>query len=63
MNSDQKIIRKKTRKIFIGDVPVGGDAPISIQSMTNTLTSDVKSTVLQINQLADAGADLSLIHI
>ena len=63
VNSDQQIIRKKTRKIFIGDVPVGGDAPISIQSMTNTLTSDVKSTVLQINQLADAGADIVRVSV
>ena len=63
MNSDQQIIRKKTRQIFIGDVPVGGDAPISIQSMTNTLTSDVKSTVLQINQLAEAGADIVRVSV
>ena len=58
MNSNQQIIRKKTRKIYIGDVPVGGDAPISIQSMTNTLTSDVSSTVAQIKQLEEAGADI-----
>jgi (E)-4-hydroxy-3-methylbut-2-enyl-diphosphate synthase len=63
VNSDQQIIRKKTRQIFIGDVPVGGDAPISIQSMTNTLTSDVKSTVLQINQLAEAGADIVRVSV
>ena len=58
MNSEQKIIRKETRKIYIGDVPVGGDAPISVQSMTNTKTNDVSSTLKQINELAEAGADI-----
>ncbi|MDG2019896.1 MAG: flavodoxin-dependent (E)-4-hydroxy-3-methylbut-2-enyl-diphosphate synthase [SAR86 cluster bacterium] len=63
MNSDQQITRKKTRKILIGDVPVGGDAPISVQSMTNTLTADVSSTVFQINQLGDAGADIVRVSV
>ena len=44
---------------MVGNVPVGGDAPISVQSMTNTLTTDVKATLKQIEQLQD----LSLIHI
>ena len=63
MNSDHQIVRKKTRKIYIGDVPVGGDAPISIQSMTNTLTSDVSSTVAQIKQLEEAGADIVRVSV
>ena len=63
MNSDHQIVRKKTRKIYIGDVPVGGNAPISIQSMTNTLTSDVSSTVAQIKQLEEAGADIVRVSV
>ena len=52
------IKRHKTRKIYVGDIPVGGDAPISVQSMTNTDTRDIKSTVKQVLDLEDAGADL-----
>ena len=52
------IKRKKTKKIKIGKVEVGGDAPISVQSMTNTLTTDVKATIKQINELSEAGADI-----
>ena len=52
------IKRKKTKKIKVGRVEVGGDAPISIQSMTNTLTTDVESTIKQINELDEAGADI-----
>ena len=52
------IKRNKTRQIFVGDVPVGGDSPISVQSMTNTDTRDIKSTVDQVIGLQDAGADL-----
>ena len=52
------IKRRKTKKIKVGDVEVGGDAPISVQSMTNTLTTDVDNTVKQINQLQEAGADI-----
>ena len=63
MISEQQIIRKETRKIYVGNVPVGGDSPISVQSMTNTLTADSVSTIRQIQQLHEAGADLSLIHI
>ena len=43
---------------MVGNVPVGGGAPISVQSMTNTATTDIKSTIYQINQLVKAGADL-----
>ncbi|MFT5182538.1 MAG: (E)-4-hydroxy-3-methylbut-2-enyl-diphosphate synthase [Alphaproteobacteria bacterium] len=52
------IDRRKSRQIFVGDVPVGGDAPITVQSMTNTLTSDVAATVAQIRDLEIAGADI-----
>ena len=52
------IKRKKTKKIKVGKIDVGGDAPISVQSMTNTLTTNVNETIKQINQLADAGADI-----
>jgi (E)-4-hydroxy-3-methylbut-2-enyl-diphosphate synthase len=52
------ITRRKSRKIHVGPVPVGGDAPITVQSMTNTLTHDVKATVEQIQALERAGADI-----
>ena len=52
------IHRRVSRKIMVGPVPVGGDAPISVQSMTNTLTSDPNATIAQIRQLEEAGADL-----
>ena len=50
--------RNKTRQVMVGNVPVGGDAPISIQSMTNTRTQDVAATVKQINELAAAGCEI-----
>ncbi|MBU1902972.1 MAG: flavodoxin-dependent (E)-4-hydroxy-3-methylbut-2-enyl-diphosphate synthase [Proteobacteria bacterium] len=50
--------RKKTRRIHIGDVPIGGDAPIAVQSMTNTDTRDVSSTIRQIERLSAAGCDI-----
>ena len=49
---------KKTRPIMVGSVPVGGGAPISVQTMTNTLTTDEKATIQQINECAAAGADI-----
>ena len=52
------IQRKKTNKIMVGKVPVGGDSVISVQSMTNTITSDVKGTINQIIDLENAGADI-----
>ena len=52
------IKRRKTKKIKVGNIEVGGNAPISVQSMTNTLTTNVESTVKQINELAEAGADI-----
>ena len=52
------IHRRACRKIYVGKVPVGGDAPITVQSMTNTVTHDVKATVEQIQALERAGADI-----
>jgi len=54
----RKIKRRKTKKIKVGSVIVGGDSVISVQSMTNTLTTDVKGTIKQINLLQEAGADI-----
>ena len=54
----REIIRRKSRQIYVGDVPVGGDAPIAVQSMTNTLTSDAKATIEQVQALEQAGADI-----
>ena len=53
--NDSWIDRKKTNPIFVGDVGVGGDNPISVQSMTNTNTADVAATISQINDLQAAG--------
>ena len=52
------IKRKKTRSISVGKVKVGGENPISVQSMTNTLTTDIKATIKQINEIHHEGADL-----
>src|ERR1700686_456548 len=52
------ISRRRSRQIHVGKVPVGGDAPITVQSMTNTLTHDVAATVAQIKGLEKAGADI-----
>src|SRR6266436_6749368 len=52
------IHRRQCRKIHVGKVPVGGDAPITVQSMTNTVTSDVGATVAQVRALEEAGADI-----
>ncbi|GMM61980.1 flavodoxin-dependent (E)-4-hydroxy-3-methylbut-2-enyl-diphosphate synthase [Novosphingobium pituita] len=52
------IERRKSRQIMVGSVPVGGDAPITVQTMTNTLTSDAVATIDQIRRCEDAGADL-----
>ncbi len=54
----RNIKRRKTKKIKVGNVEVGGDSPISVQSMTNTLTTDVKGTVKQIKELEEVGADI-----
>src|SRR6201996_8001420 len=54
----REIHRRKSRKIMVGNVPVGGDAPITVQTMTNTLTSDVDATVAQIRSCEEAGVDI-----
>ncbi len=50
--------RRKSKKVMVGDVGIGGDSPISVQSMTNTKTYDIESTVKQIHALEDAGCDI-----
>ena len=55
--------RRSSRQIHVGDVPIGGDAPIAVQSMTNTDTLDVDATVQQINALQQAGADLVRVSV
>jgi (E)-4-hydroxy-3-methylbut-2-enyl-diphosphate synthase len=50
--------RRKTRRIYVGNVPIGADAPIAVQSMTNTDTRDVSSTIDQINRLYGAGCEI-----
>lgn len=52
------IERRQSRQIHVGNIAVGGDAPISVQTMTNSLTSDVKATLAQIEKVAEAGADI-----
>jgi (E)-4-hydroxy-3-methylbut-2-enyl-diphosphate synthase len=59
----RNIYRRKSRKIFVGSVPVGGDAPISVQTMTNTLTTDISGTIAQVQAAADAGADIVRVSI
>ncbi|NBC31508.1 MAG: flavodoxin-dependent (E)-4-hydroxy-3-methylbut-2-enyl-diphosphate synthase [Alphaproteobacteria bacterium] len=54
----RQIDRRPSRQIHVGKVPVGGDSPISVQSMTNTLTTDVEATIAQIRRLEIAGADI-----
>ncbi|HVY12548.1 MAG TPA: flavodoxin-dependent (E)-4-hydroxy-3-methylbut-2-enyl-diphosphate synthase [Alphaproteobacteria bacterium] len=54
----RQIQRRKSRKIQVGPLEMGGDAPIAVQSMTNTLTSDIAGTVGQVNRCFDAGADI-----
>ena len=54
----RNINRKKTKVINVGSIKVGGDNPISVQSMTNTLTTDISATIEQINKIYEEGADL-----
>ncbi|WP_369857460.1 flavodoxin-dependent (E)-4-hydroxy-3-methylbut-2-enyl-diphosphate synthase [Candidatus Thalassolituus haligoni] len=63
MHFENPIKRRKSRKIMVGDVAVGGDAPISIQTMTNTETTDVAATVAQIRRAQDAGADIVRVSV
>jgi (E)-4-hydroxy-3-methylbut-2-enyl-diphosphate synthase len=59
----RNIYRRKSRQIMVGNVPVGGDAPISVQTMTNTLTTDIKGTIAQIQAAAEAGADIVRVSV
>ena len=63
MMSTSPIIRRQTRRIMVGNVPVGGGAPISVQSMTNTETCDVAATVAQIKRLEAVGADIVRVSV
>ena len=63
MKVESPIKRRVSRKIFVGDVPVGGDAPISVQSMTNTDTCDVAATVAQVRAIEEAGADIVRVSV
>lgn len=59
----RNIYRRKSRQIMVGNVPVGGDAPITVQTMTNTLTPDVAGTLAQIQRCADAGVDIVRVSV
>ena len=59
----RNIERRKSRQIMVGNVPVGGDAPITVQTMTNTLTTDVAATIAQIQAAAEAGADIVRVSV
>ncbi len=63
MKTESPIKRRVSRQIHVGNVAVGGDAPISVQSMTNTETCDVEATVAQIQAIADAGADIVRVSV
>ena len=59
----RNIYRRTSRQIMVGNVPVGGDAPITVQTMTNTLTTDLAATIAQVNAAAEAGADIVRISV
>ena len=59
----RNIYRRKSRQINVGNVPIGGDAPIAVQTMTNTLTTDIKSTIQQVVAASEAGADLVRVSV
>jgi (E)-4-hydroxy-3-methylbut-2-enyl-diphosphate synthase len=63
MHIPSPITRRVSKKIYVGSVPVGGDSPISVQSMTNTDTCDVEATVNQIQRIVGAGADLVRVSV
>ena len=63
MHGESPIKRRESRKIWVGNVPVGGDAPIAVQSMTNSDTNDVAATVAQINRLEAAGVDIVRVSV
>ena len=59
----RNIERRRSRQIMVGAVPVGGEAPISVQTMTNTITSDAKATIAQVLACAEAGADIVRVSV
>ncbi|WGW02693.1 flavodoxin-dependent (E)-4-hydroxy-3-methylbut-2-enyl-diphosphate synthase [Tropicibacter oceani] len=59
----RNIERRKSRQIMVGNVPVGGDAPISVQTMTNTITTEIAATIAQVQAAADAGADIVRVSV
>jgi len=59
----RNIYRRKSRQIMVGNVPLGGDAPISVQTMTNTVTTDIRGTIAQIQAASDAGADIVRVSV
>ena len=59
----RNIYRRKSRQINVGNVPIGGDAPIAVQTMTNTLTTDIKRTIQQVVAASEAGADLVRVSV
>ena len=63
MKYSQTITRKKTKQIKVGNVLVGGDAPVSVQTMTNTLTHDIDATLEQINLIENEGCDIVRVSI
>lgn len=63
MNHESPIIRRKSRRIYVGSVPIGDGAPIAVQSMTNTLTTDVDATVAQIERIVAAGGDIVRVSV
>ena len=63
MSAESPIKRRVSRQIMVGNVPVGGDAPISVQSMTNTETTDVSATANQVRALTRAGADIVRVSV
>ena len=63
MKADSTINRRQSRQLMVGNVPIGGGAPIAVQSMTNTETCDVEATVAQIRRLEDVGADIVRVSV
>ncbi|WMQ73128.1 MAG: 4-hydroxy-3-methylbut-2-en-1-yl diphosphate synthase (flavodoxin) [Sodalis sp.] len=63
MHNSTPIIRRKSKRIYVGKVPVGGDSPITVQSMTNTRTTDVAATVKQIQALGHVGVDIVRVSV
>ena len=63
MRMQSPIVRRRSRQIMVGKVPVGGDAPIAVQSMTNTETCDVEATLAQIRKLESVGADIVRVSV